>query len=464
VTITPIRKVLVANRGEIALRVIRACREMGIRTVAVHSTVDESALHVRFADESVCVGPGPATQSYLHIPNLISAAELTGADAVHPGYGFLSERADFARVCGKCGLNFIGPRPEHMAMMGDKVRARQTMAEAGVPILPGTGVIGSPDEALEAAARIGLPVIIKASAGGGGRGMKIVREMDVLVQTLATAQAEAQAAFGNGDVYLERYVTSPRHIEIQVVGDMYGGGIDLLERECSIQRRHQKIIEEAPSAALSPELRTKMREAAVRAIKAIGYQSVGTLEFLLDEAAPDGPSFYFMEMNTRIQVEHCVTEMITGVDLVQEQIRLATGEPLAHLDREHQARGHAIECRINAEDPINFSPQPGTITALHFPGGYGVRIDSHVYQGYKVTPYYDSMIGKIIVHGKDRPQAIARMRRALDETVLEGIRTNLPLHRWLLKQEAFVTGRYDTHFLENNLDREAVLAELDPLG
>ncbi len=463
-TITPIRKVLVANRGEIALRVIRACREMGIRTVAVHSTVDESALHVRFADESVCVGPGPAAQSYLHIPNLIAAAELTGADAVHPGYGFLAERADFARVCGKCGLNFIGPSPDHMAIMGDKVRARQAMAEAGVPILPGTGVLTGPEEAIEAAMRIGLPIILKASAGGGGRGMKIVRELDVLAQTLATAQAEAQAAFGNGDVYIERYVTSPRHIEIQVIGDMYGAGVDLLERECSIQRRHQKVIEEAPSAALSPELRAKMREAAVHAIKAIGYHSVGTLEFLLDEAAPGGPAFYFMEMNTRIQVEHCVTEMITGVDLVQEQIRIATGEPLGHLDREHHARGHAIECRINAEDPINFSPQPGTITALHFPGGYGVRVDSHVYQGYKVTPYYDSMLGKIIAHGKDRPQAIARMRRALDETVVEGIRTNVPLHRWMLKQDAFVSGHYDTHFLENNLDREAILAELEPLG
>ncbi len=461
---TPIRKVLVANRGEIALRVIRACREMDIRTVAVHSTVDESALHVRFADESVCVGPGPAAQSYLHIPNLISAAELTGADAVHPGYGFLSERADFARVCVKCGLNFIGPRAEHMAIMGDKVRARQAMEAAGVPILPGTGVITNPDDAVEAATRIGMPVIIKASAGGGGRGMKIVRELDQLVQTIATAQAEALAAFGNGDVYLERYVTSPRHIEIQVIGDMYGGAVDLLERECSIQRRHQKIIEEAPSAALSPELRAKMRETAVHAIRAIGYQSVGTLEFLLDESAPEGPAFYFMEMNTRIQVEHCVTEMITGVDLVQEQIRIATGEPLAHLDRQHQARGHAIECRINAEDPINFSPQPGTITALHFPGGFGVRVDSHVYQGYRVTPYYDSMLGKIISHGKDRAQAIARMRRALDETVVEGIRTNVPLHRWMLKQEAFVTGHYDTHFLENNLDREAILAELEPLG
>jgi acetyl-CoA carboxylase biotin carboxylase subunit len=454
--VTEIRKVLIANRGEIALRVIRACREMGIRTVAVHSTVDESALHVRFADESVCVGPGAAAQSYLNIPNLIAAAELTGADAVHPGYGFLSERADFARVCAKCGLNFIGPKAEHMALMGDKVKARETMEAAGVPVLPGTGVITNTAEAVEAAERIGLPVIIKASAGGGGRGMKIVRELDRLAETVATAQAESAAAFGNGDVYLERYVTSPRHIEIQVVCDMHGNAVDLLERECSIQRRHQKVIEEAPSAALTEELRTEMRKTAVKACKAINYQSVGTLEFLLD-----GDRFYFMEMNTRIQVEHCVTEMITGVDLVQEQIRLATGEKLGHLDRVHHARGHAIECRINAEDPTTFAPQPGVITALHFPGGFGVRIDSHVYQGYKVSPFYDSMLAKIIAHGRDREQALARIRRALDETVVEGIRTNVPLHRWILKQVQFTSGRYDTHFLEKHLDPEAVLAEAD---
>ncbi|MBC8066726.1 MAG: ATP-grasp domain-containing protein, partial [Deltaproteobacteria bacterium] len=402
---------------------------------------------------------GPASQSYLHIPNLISAAELSGADSVHPGYGFLSERADFAKVCAKCGLNFIGPRPEHMAVMGDKVRARQTMADAGVPVLQGTGVVTNVQEAIEAVERIGVPVIIKASAGGGGRGMKIVRDISVLAETLATAQAEAKAAFGNGDVYIERYVTSPRHIEIQVIADAYGNAVDLLERECSIQRRHQKVIEEAPSAALTPELRQAMRETAVNAVKAIGYVSVGTLEFLLD-----GDRFYFMEMNTRIQVEHCVTEMITGVDLVQEQIRIATGEPLAHLDRVHEVSGHAIECRINAEDPVDFSPQPGVITALHFPGGYGVRVDSHVYQGYRVTPYYDSMLAKLVAHGKDRPQAIARMRRALDETVIEGIRTNVPLHRWLLKQEGFVSGHYDTHFLEKHLDRAAVLAEVDSQG
>ena len=450
----PIRKVLIANRGEIALRVIRACREMGIRTVAVYSTVDADALHVRFADEAICIGPGPAPQSYLHIPSLIAAAELAGADAVHPGYGFLAERADFAQMCRKCGLNFVGPLPEHMSLMGDKVRARQRMQEAGVPVLPGTGVLGTPAEAKRAADRIGLPLIIKASAGGGGRGMKIVRDPALLMKTVETARAEAQAAFGNGDVYLERYVEGPRHIEVQVVADKHGGVIDLLERECSVQRRHQKVIEEAPSVALSESTRKKMREAAVTAARAIGYQSVGTIEFLLD-----GDEFYFMEMNTRIQVEHCVTEMITGVDLVQEMLRLAVGEPLGALDRQHIARGHAIECRINAEDPVTWAPQPGKITALHFPGGYGIRVDSHVYQGYSVSPYYDSMLAKLIAHAKDRPQALQRMRGALSETVVEGIKTNVPLHRWILKQEPFVIGKYDTHFLESHLDPDAVLAE-----
>jgi len=454
--IEPIRKVLIANRGEIALRVIRACREMGIRTVAVHSTIDENALHVRFADEAVCVGPGPAALSYLNIPNLIAAAELAGADAVHPGYGFLAERADFAAMCIKCGLNFIGPLPEHMSLMGDKVRARETMAAAGVPVLPGTGVLQDLRAAEKAAEKIGFPVIVKASAGGGGRGMKIVRDPKLLASTVETARAEAQAAFGCGDVYLERYVDRPRHIEIQVVCDQHGGGIDLLERECSVQRRHQKIIEEAPSVALSEAVRTQMRRAAVTAATAIGYRSVGTLEFLLD-----GDRFYFMEMNTRIQVEHCVTEMITGVDLVQEQIRLATGEPLGDLNRVHAPRGHAMECRINAEDPVTFAPQPGRISALHFPGGYGVRVDSHVYQGYTVSPHYDSMLGKLITHGRNREQCLARMRRALDETVVEGIATNVPLHRWILQQDAFVRGVYDTHFLESTLDRDAVRREAE---
>ncbi|MEM7157730.1 MAG: acetyl-CoA carboxylase biotin carboxylase subunit [Myxococcota bacterium] len=447
------RKVLVANRGEIALRVIRACREMGIRTVAIYSTVDEAALHVRFADEALCVGPGSATESYLNIRNLIAAAELAGADAVHPGYGFLAERPDFAAVCHKCGLNFIGPSPEHMRLMGDKVQARERMQEAGVPVLPGTGVLQSPQEAIEAAERIGLPVILKASAGGGGRGMKIIRDMDKLAGMVETAQAEALAAFGDGSVYVERYVESPRHIEVQVVADQHGNCIDLLERECSIQRRHQKVIEEAPAACLPEEVGQRIRAAAVTAAKAIGYHSVGTVEFLLD-----GDDFYFMEMNTRIQVEHCVTEMITGVDLVQEQIRLATGEPLGHLDREHRARGHAIECRINAEDPIKFTPQPGVITEVNFPGGYGVRVDSHVYGGYRISPHYDSMIAKLVVHAPTRDQAVARMKRALGELVVEGIRTNTALHRWIMQHPIFLSGRYDTHFLEQNLDPEAILA------
>jgi acetyl-CoA carboxylase biotin carboxylase subunit len=452
----PFRKVLVANRGEIALRVIRACRELGLKTVAVYSTVDEHALHVRFADEAVCIGPGPATQSYLSIPAIIAAAELTGADAVHPGYGFLSERAEFAEVCDRCGLTFIGPSPRHMALMGDKIRAREAMQVAGVPVLPGTGVLTSGEAAVEAAERIGLPVIFKASAGGGGRGMKIVRSLDRVAATFDTARSEAEAAFGNGDVYLERYVTSPRHIEVQIVADRRGGVIDLLERECSVQRRHQKVVEEAPAASLSEDLRARIREAAVQAARAIEYDSLGTIEFLLD-----GDRFYFMEMNTRIQVEHCVTEMVTGVDLVQEQIRLAGGEPLAHLDREHRPRGHAIECRINAEDPVKFTPHPGEITALHLPGGFGVRVDSHVYQGYKISPYYDSMIGKLIVHAATRERALQRMRGALSEIVVEGIETNIPLHRWIFRQEPFVAGEYDTHFLEATLDPDAILRERD---
>jgi acetyl-CoA carboxylase, biotin carboxylase subunit len=454
--VTEIRKVLIANRGEIALRVIRACREVGLKTVAVYSTVDETALHTRFADEAVCIGPGAATKSYLNIPNLIAAAEISGADAVHPGYGFLSERAEFADAVQKCGMVFIGPDPEHMRLMGDKVRARQTMEAAGVPVLPGTGVLESGEQARAAAEKIGLPVILKASAGGGGRGMKIVWDLDNVAATFETAQAEAQAAFGCGDMYLERYIESPRHIEIQVVADMHGNVIDLYERECSVQRRHQKVIEEAPASNFDESVRTAMREAAVAAARAINYHSLGTVEFLLD-----GDKFYFMEMNTRVQVEHCVTEMVTGVDLVQEQLRLATGAPLGHLQQDYRPRGHSIECRINAEDPVNFAPCPGTISALHLPGGTGVRVDTHVYQGYTVSPYYDSMLGKLIVHAPTRPQAIARMRRALGECVFEGISTNIALHRWILKQEPFVTGKYDTHFLERDLDPDAIRAELD---
>ncbi len=377
-----IRKVLIANRGEIALRVIRACREMGLKTVAVYSTVDAHALHVRFADEAVCIGPGQAKQSYLKIPNLIAAAEITGADAVHPGYGFLSERAEFAHAVQRCGMVFIGPDPEHMRVMGDKVNARETMEKAGVPVLSGTGVLESGEQAVEAAKRIGLPIILKASAGGGGRGMKIVWDLDQIPATLQTAQAEALAAFGCGDMYLERYVQSPRHIEVQVVADKHGDAVHLLERECSVQRRHQKVIEEAPAANLPDQVRADMRAAAVAAARAISYHSLGTIEFLVD-----GDKFFFMEMNTRVQVEHCVTEMITGVDLVREQIRIAQGGKLDHLDRNWVARGHSIECRLNAEDPVNFAPHPGTISALHFPGGPGVRIDSHVYHGlHRVAP------------------------------------------------------------------------------
>ncbi len=448
-------KVLIANRGEIALRVIRACREMGLKTVAVYSTVDEHALHVRFADEAVCIGPGPAKQSYLVIPNLIAAAEITGADAVHPGYGFLSERAEFAHAVQRCGMVFIGPDPEHMRVMGDKVNARETMEKAGVPVLSGTGVLESGEQAVEAAKRIGLPIILKASAGGGGRGMKIVWDLDQIPATLQTAQAEALAAFGCGDMYLERYVQSPRHIEVQVVADKHGGVVDLMERECSVQRRHQKVIEEAPAANLPDQVRADMRAAAVAAARAISYHSLGTIEFLVD-----GDKFFFMEMNTRVQVEHCVTEMITGVDLVREQIRIAQGGKLDHLDRNWVARGHSIECRLNAEDPVNFAPHPGTISALHFPGGPGVRIDSHVYQGYTVSPYYDSMLGKLVVHASTREQAIIRMRRALEECVLEGISTNLALHQWIFEQPAFVEGHYDTHFLERNLDPDAIRAKL----
>ena len=447
----PFQKVLIANRGEIALRVIRACHEMGLKTVAVYSQADAHALHVRFADEAICIGPGPATQSYLNIPHLVAAAELTGAEAVHPGYGFLAERADFAEVVEKCGMTFIGPSPEHIRLMGDKVRARTRMEAAGVPVLPGTGVLSSAEEAKTAAERIGYPVILKASAGGGGRGMKIVHDPEALVSTFERAGEEARAAFGCGDVYLERYVTSPRHVEIQVVADRHGNVIDLHERECSIQRRHQKVIEEAPCVALDAEVRAQMRQAAVQAARAIGYHSVGTVEFLLD-----GDRFYFMEMNTRIQVEHCVTEMIMGIDLVQEQIRLAGGEPLGPLEREHSPRGHAIECRINAEDPITFAPQPGTITALHLPGGFGVRVDTHIYQGYTVAPYYDSMLAKLIVHAPDRPRALRRLRRALSEFIVEGIGTNLPLHRWIVEHEDFIRGTYDTHFLDQHRDDEAV--------
>ncbi|MEP6654667.1 MAG: acetyl-CoA carboxylase biotin carboxylase subunit [Myxococcales bacterium] len=436
------KKVLIANRGEIALRVIRACREMGIRTVAVHSTADAEALHVRFADEKVCIGPPPARDSYLHIPVLISAAEVSGADAVHPGYGFLSENAHFAEVVTRCGFKWIGPQPEVMRLMGDKVSARATMAKAGVPILPGTGVIESDRDAEKAVEKIGFPIIIKASAGGGGRGMKIVEDRRRLSAQLSAARSEAQAGFGNPAVYLERYIGRPRHVEVQVLGDG-DRAIALGERECSIQRRHQKLVEEAPSVALDDARRAELLRVARKATESIGYKTVGTLEFLLDE----DKKFYFMEMNTRIQVEHTVTEEVFGVDLVREQIRLANGEPL-RLPADLRPRGHAIELRINAEDPVTFAPSPGRITALNLPGGLGVRVDTHIYQQYVVPSHYDSLLAKLIVHAENRPAALARLRRALAEFVVEGCKTNLDFHRRLLGNADFVAGRMDTHLIE----------------
>ncbi|MBE7452281.1 MAG: acetyl-CoA carboxylase biotin carboxylase subunit [Kofleriaceae bacterium] len=438
------RKVLVANRGEIALRVIRAVREMGLESVAVYSTADADALHVKFADQAVCIGPPPSRQSYLNIPQLISAAEITGADAIHPGYGFLSEDAEFAEVCQKCKLTWIGPPPEAMRLMGDKISARAAMQKAGVPILPGTGTITTEAELVEHAERIGLPVILKAAAGGGGRGMKIIHDRARLANDWATGKSEALAAFGNPDMYMERYCERPRHIEIQVAGDRHGNFAHLGERECSIQRRHQKVIEEAPSVALPEAVREELTAAAVRAISSIGYYNVGTLEFLLDR---DG-RFYFMEMNTRLQVEHPVTELVTGVDLVREQLRIAAGEPLSFLGNgTRKPRGHAIEMRINAEDPDSFAPWPGRITALHLPGGPGVRVDTHIYEGYRVPSNYDSMIAKVIVHDLDRASAIRRARRCLDELVIEGPRTNLPFLRRLMDSPEYRAADVDTGFV-----------------
>jgi acetyl-CoA carboxylase, biotin carboxylase subunit len=436
------KKVLIANRGEIALRVIRACREMGIKTVAVHSTADNDALHVRFADEKVCIGPPPARQSYLSVPAIISAAEVSRADAVHPGYGFLAENAYFAEVVKKCGLHWIGPRPEVMRLMGDKVSARAAMEKAGVPTLPGTGVIETDEQAEEAVERIGLPVIIKASAGGGGRGMKIVENRSRLGAQLAAARSEAQAGFGNPAVYLERFIGRPRHVEVQVLGDGKRA-VSLGERECSIQRRHQKLVEEAPSVALDDERRSRLLGIARKATESIGYETVGTHEFLLDE----DKNFYFMEMNTRIQVEHTVTEEVFGVDLVREQMRLAAGEPLK-LATNIRPRGHAIEVRVNAEDSVTFAPSPGRITALHFPGGLGVRVDSHIYNQYLVPPFYDSLLAKLIVHAENRPAALARLRRALDEFVVEGCKTNLDFFRRLTVNPEYVAGKMDTHLVE----------------
>jgi acetyl-CoA carboxylase biotin carboxylase subunit len=438
------RKVLIANRGEIALRVIRACKELGIRTVAVFSEADRESLHVRFADEDVCIGPAPARESYLNIPRIISAAEITGADAIHPGYGFLAENAEFSEICEKSELTFIGPTPGQIRQMGDKAAARRTMKEVGVPIVPGTDIITDPDEALAAAKEIGFPVLIKASAGGGGKGMRVAQDEEDFAKQFVMARNEASASFGDDSVYIEKYLARPRHIEFQVLGDHHGRVVHLGERDCSIQRRHQKLLEEAPSPALTPELRARMGDAAVRGAKAIDYVGAGTIEFLLDE---DG-SFYFMEMNTRIQVEHPVTEMITGYDLVKEQIRAAAGLPISVADPV-EFRGHAIECRINAEDPArNFAPSPGTILTFHPPGGPGVRLDTHVYAGYRVPPYYDSLLAKVIAHGSTREEALARMRTALAWFMLEGVHTTIPFLIQVLDHPEFIAGEVDTKFLE----------------
>ncbi len=440
-----IRKILIANRGEIAIRIIWTCKEMGIKTVAVHSEADREALHVRYADEALCIGGSPSAESYLNIPSIISAAEITNVDAIHPGYGFLAESATFAKICEDCNIKFIGPRADVIAMMGDKVEARRTMKAAVVPILPGSPeAIESPEEAKKLILEIGFPVIIKAAAGGGGRGMRIVRSVDELEVNLELAQTEALNAFKNGAVYIERYIERPRHIEIQVLADEHGNTIHLGERECTIQRRHQKLLEEAPSPAITPEQREKMGAVAVKACKEIGYSSAGTFEFLLDE---DG-SFYFMEMNTRIQVEHPVTEMVTLADIVRNQIMIATGENLDYQQDDVQIVGHAIECRINAEDPVTFVPSPGRITAFNIPGGPGVRVDTAVYPGYIVPPYYDSMIAKLIVHARTRELAIARMQRALDMMVVEGIKTTIPLHQKIMADENFQKGNFSTKFME----------------
>jgi acetyl-CoA carboxylase biotin carboxylase subunit len=442
------RKVLIANRGEIALRVIRACHELGIATVAVHSTADTNSLHVRFADEAVCIGPPPSKDSYLNVPALLSAAEITGADAIHPGYGFLSENPAFAEVVEKMGLTFIGPRSEMLKLMGNKVAAREAMEKAGLPLLPGArGVLENAGEAERTAREIGFPVILKAAAGGGGRGMKIVREPDAVRKSFEGASAEALAAFGNGEMYLERYVEEPRHIELQIVADEHGNVIHLGERECSVQRRHQKMVEEAPSPAVTPELRQEMGEVALQAMRRLRYNNVGTIEFLMDEKG----RYYFMEMNTRIQVEHPVTEQVYGLDLVRLQIKLANGERLERTQESVVPRFHAIECRVNAEDPVTFAPSPGTVTGHHQPGGYGVRVDTMVYEQYRVQPFYDSLVAKLICWGDKREVAIERMKRALNEYVVEGIKTNIPFHKRVLSSPQFVAGRYDTRIVEQIL-------------
>ena len=452
------KKILIANRGEIALRVILACREMGIRTVAVYSEADEDSLHVRFADEDVCIGPARAADSYLNVPAIISAAEITGADAVHPGYGFLSESAYFAEVCEACHIKFIGPDPQVIRLMGDKARARRAMKKAGVPVLPGSeGTLDSEDQALKVAREIGYPVIIKASAGGGGRGMRVVRTPPDLARAYRTAQREAEAAFGVPDLYVEKYLENPRHIEFQILGDHQGNVVHLGERECSIQRRHQKLVEESPSPALTEKMRRKIGSIVVDAAREVQYTNAGTFEFLMDS----GGRFYFMEANTRLQVEHGVTELVTGVDMVKEQIRIAAGERLSFKQSEITFTGHAIECRVNAECPETFVPSPGLIKVFSVPGGPGIRVDTAMYAEATVTPYYDSMIAKVMAFGRDREEAIARMRRALDMMVVEGIKTSIPLHLRILADADFVAGRLGTGFMERLLGpaKSAKLAE-----
>ncbi len=443
------KKILVANRGEIAVRIIRACREMGIQTVAIYSEADKDALHTQLADEAVCVGPAPSRDSYLNEKNILSATILKGAEAIHPGFGFLSENAKFAKMCEECNIKFIGPSSENIENMGNKSKAKDIMINAKVPVVPGSkGIVKDEKEALKIANSIGYPIMIKASAGGGGKGIRIVRRAEDVVKEFNTARSEAKISFNDDSMYIEKFVEKPRHIEIQILGDNYGNVVYLGERECSVQRKNQKVLEEAPSVALTEELRKQMGETAARAAKAIGYKNAGTIEFLVDKDL----NFYFMEMNTRIQVEHPVTEMVTGIDLIKEQIKIAYGEPLKLKQEDIVLRGHAIECRINAENPYkNFMPSPGEIKNLFIPGGNGVRLDSGVYQGYKIPPVYDSMIGKLIVYGKDRNEAINKMKRALSEFVIEGIHTNIDLHLEILSNEKFVSGDFDTSFIASEL-------------
>jgi len=444
-------KILIANRGEIALRIIRACKEMGIRTVAVYSEADADALHVQFADEAVCIGPASSNASYLNIAAIMSAAEITDVEAIHPGYGFLAENAHFAEICESCHINFIGPTPENIRLLGDKMAAKDTMRKVGVPVIPGSvGIIDNKDDAIKIANKMKYPVIVKASSGGGGRGMRVAHNDVRLISSIITAQTEAEASFGNPNVYLEKYFEKPRHVEVQILADKRNYVIHLGERDCTVQRRHQKLIEETPSPAIDQKLRKKITEAAVRAAKAVNYVNAGTIEFLLDT---DG-SFYFMEMNTRIQVEHTVTEMVTGIDLIKEQIRIAAGERLEYGQDDIKLYGSSIECRINAEDPANnFMPCPGKIENLHVPGGRGVRIDSHVYSGYTITPFYDSMIAKLIVHGKNRQEAIKIMQRALEEFVIGPIKTTIPFHKEVFSNPQFLRGKYYTNFAETLLEK-----------